>query len=113
MLKEFLENLRLLKNRLRIHLLEIFTGRVKRVVIEDPKTGKKHEVVTEKQEEKVCSHKHLEQIVGTFWRCMDCDYAYMEITYKVLLSRSDLIGMLEVMADHLKKPNPLDDAPGE
>lgn len=96
--RELKEDLRIIKNKIRIWFLKRFTDRVKKVVIEDKETGQKREVVTERTEEKSCQHKRIEQICGTFWRCMECKDVWFEITYKVMLSPIDLMHFLETVA---------------
>lgn len=104
-IKEFFEvagaAVRRWANWVRINFLKYFTNRVKVVKLVDPKSGKELEATMERTEEKLCQHKHIEQVVGTFWRCMDCKEVWFEITYKVMLSRVDLIGFLETMATEL------------
>ncbi len=95
------ENLRLWGNKLRIWFLTYFTNRVKHVTIEDPKTGEKLKATIEKQEEKVCAHRKIQQVAGTIWEC-ECKQIYFEINYKVMLHRPELIGFLDEMANHLK-----------
>lgn len=91
------------KNWIRIKWHELVTGRVERIVLEDKETGKKHEVVVERQLEKVCDHKTIREIAPTMWRCAnpDCD-TYFQINYKVMLQHGDLIKFLESIASHLK-----------
>lgn len=89
--------------------LKLFTNRVKEIVIRDEKTGQVAKATTVRTEEKLCQHKRIEQIVGTFWECMDCKDAWFEITYKVLLSQADLIGACETLAKHLRAEFNLED----
>lgn len=81
--------------------LSNFTDRVKHIEIKD-QAGNKHNVTIERSEEDVCTHKQIEQVVGTFWKCMNCKEFYFEITYKVMLTSSDLQNLLETMAQELK-----------
>lgn len=86
-------------NRIRLFLKRVFVGNVKRVIITD-EAGKQHDVTIEKQKQKTCPHTRLEQLHATIWKCQDCDHAYFEITYKVILSRIDLLGLFEKLAKH-------------
>lgn len=89
-------------NWLRIKYLEVFTDRVKRIRIEDERTGKKHDVVTVRSEEKVCDHKKIQEIAPTLWKCIDCKDCYFQIGYKIMLTERDLVNYLDTIAAHLK-----------
>jgi hypothetical protein len=89
MITAFIEWARLLKNRLRIKWLELFTDRVKRIEVTDS-DGKKHDVVVEQQTEKVCAHRRIEQIDHITWKCMDCDDAYFVIVHKLFARRGEV-----------------------
>lgn len=105
-LAELKENIRLFYNKMRIAYLKIFTDKVKVVKYQD-ENGDTHTVTTEQREEKLCDHKRIEQLYGTFWNCIDCKDVYFEITYKVALNRLDLLGLLEASARHLNVASPL------
>ena|SRR3990167_7495490 len=96
-----IENIRLLKNKIRIWFLSVFTSRVKHIVIQD-QDGKEHKVTVEKQLEKVCDHKQIEEIAPTMWKCTRCPDVYFQISYKVMLTERNLVDFLSAIADHLK-----------
>jgi len=96
-----IENLRLLKNKVRIWILTLFTNRVKRIVIQ-ANDGSEHEVTVERQVEKVCTHKRIEEIATTLWRCMECPDVYFQISAKLIITERELVNYLSTIADHFK-----------
>ena len=82
-------------------LLRKFTDRIKIVTVKGD-DGKDNTITTERQIEKVCAHTKLEQIVGTFFKCIEdptCD-KWFEINYKVMLSTDELMGLCEKLCKH-------------
>lgn len=113
-IKNIIEDLHLIANRIRIFFLKVFTDRVRVVDVKDEQ-GKKHRVTAVREEEEVCQHKQIEQIYGTFWHCMKkgCGF-YFEINYKVMLTELDLLGLLDAMSNHLRgEPMKYDDDGGD
>jgi len=94
------EDVKLRYNKCRIWFLSIFTNRIKKIEIKD-ESGKTHKVTMEKKVEKVCDHKTIEEIAPTMWRCKGCKDVYFQISYKVMLTRADLLKYIEKLADHL------------
>lgn len=88
-------------NKIRIAFLERFTRRVIRISLED-KEGNSHEVVVEREVEKVCDHKEIKEIAPTMWKCTKCNDAYFQIGYKILLTEADLISFLAQLEKSLK-----------
>lgn len=107
MIDNIREQARLFFNRVRIWWLKAFTNRVREVLIKDEATGKEIKATTVSEEEKFCQHQKIEQVYGTFWRCMECPDVWFEISYKVALTQQDLLGLIEKLADVLRQPSPL------
>ena len=101
------ENVRLVLNRFRIWWLKRFTDRVREVIVKDEATGKEIKATTVSSEEKFCQHQKIEQVYGTFWRCLECPDVWFEISYKVALTNQDLLGLIEKLADEFRQPSPL------
>ncbi len=106
MIKNFFTNLlesaRLFANRIRVAYHERVTGKITRVRISD-RDGKEHDVIVERDLEKVCDHKTIHEIAPTMWKCSNKECpTYFQIGYKVMLTDRDLVGYLDQIATHLK-----------
>ena len=99
--KSAVETMQRWYNKARIYIKWLFGKGVQRHTITDEQ-GKKHDVTFEQKKEKVCAHTRLEQVYGTFWKCQDCEHFYFEITYKVMLTRTDLLNFMDKLADHFE-----------
>ena len=89
-----------LKNRVKIWYKEHFKGTVKRIKIED-ENGKEHEVIVEREVQKVCDHKTITEIAPTMWACTSCEDVYFQIGYKVMLTPQDLNSYVTDLANHI------------
>lgn len=96
------EALRRIWNRARIWVKRHLTGKVRVIRLED---GDGNEIGTSTVEQSVehsCPHERIRLVYGTFWRCMDCEFAFFEITRRVGLSEGDVVGLLEAMAREVR-----------